>query len=423
METLNSSIFSVNNELILFYNYYTDLFAIYIESLSYGYSILWLDLLSIFTLIAGIFVIITRNPVISVLNLIALFIIISGYLFLIGLNFLALSYILVYIGAVSILFIFVLMLINIRLSELHSYTRNSLLLGILVGIPLYFSVDSRIPNNETNQEFLYSLLNWFNPNTIVKLFHTSLSTSDKWDGNFLPQSEISSIGNIIYSSHSMWVLVISVILLLAMVGTIVMTVNPSFKNSKSTLRNFIRSITTTTTTVAITSFIVVLAMSALVTSGYLLSQLWTESTVSGQIQEVNVLQARLNNIYSEHMDRHQHLRNLLEQYLSRMCARDLPLISYELLSYRNQFRTIEKMIIVLTLNVPYAEIENINQNIDSLLQSIRQTYPNYILNQGYNALQFQRVLNDIRFTIGGISSILDLNLPGDYIDTISRGTS
>lgn len=174
MEMLKAS-FIVNSGLNLFDNDYTYFFAIHLESHSYGYSILWLDLLSVLSIIFGIFVIITRNPVISVLNVIALFIVISGYLFLTGLNFIALSYILVYIGAVSILFIFVLMLINIRVSELHSYTRNSLFLCILVGIPLYFSVDSRIPS----QEFIYSLLDRFNSDKIIKLFHTSLSTSDK----------------------------------------------------------------------------------------------------------------------------------------------------------------------------------------------------------------------------------------------------
>lgn len=218
--TINNAALSPAGE-----NNYTDLFAIYIESHSYGYSIFWLDLLSVLSIIFGLFVIITRNPVISVLNVIALFILISGYLFLIGLNFIALSYILVYIGAVSILFIFVLMLINVRVSELHSDTRNSLFLSILVGIPLYFSVYSIIPSLETTQEFISSILNIFNSDKWSKAGDNNLTTSDKWDGNLLPVSEISSIGNIIYTSHAMWLLVISILLLLAMIGTIVMTVN------------------------------------------------------------------------------------------------------------------------------------------------------------------------------------------------------
>ena len=51
----------------------------------------------------GILVIISKNPIVSVLFLIGLFLCISCYLILTGLNFIGLSYLLVYIGAVSIL--------------------------------------------------------------------------------------------------------------------------------------------------------------------------------------------------------------------------------------------------------------------------------------------------------------------------------
>ena len=54
----------------------------------------------------------------SVLFLIGLFSTISAYLILAGVNFIGISYVLVYVGAVSILFVFILMLINIRISEL-----------------------------------------------------------------------------------------------------------------------------------------------------------------------------------------------------------------------------------------------------------------------------------------------------------------
>jgi len=62
----------------------------------------------------------------------------SSYLMLLGINFIGLSYILVYVGAVSILFLFILMLINIRISELTSNTSNSLILGVLV-IYIFFT--------------------------------------------------------------------------------------------------------------------------------------------------------------------------------------------------------------------------------------------------------------------------------------------
>src|SRR6478735_12295035 len=83
-----------------------------------GYSVYNLDLLHIIAILFGILVIISKNPIVSVLFLIGLFLAISGYLILTGLNFIGIAYLLVYIGAVSILFLFILMLINVRISEL-----------------------------------------------------------------------------------------------------------------------------------------------------------------------------------------------------------------------------------------------------------------------------------------------------------------
>ena len=65
-----------------------------------GYNVVNLDLLYIIAILLGILVIISKNPIVSVLFLIGLFLCISAYLILTGLNFIGLSYLLVYIGAV-----------------------------------------------------------------------------------------------------------------------------------------------------------------------------------------------------------------------------------------------------------------------------------------------------------------------------------
>ena len=66
-----------------------------------GYNVVNLDLLYIIAILLGILVIISKNPIVSVLFLIGLFLCISAYLILTGLNFIGLSYLLVYIGAVK----------------------------------------------------------------------------------------------------------------------------------------------------------------------------------------------------------------------------------------------------------------------------------------------------------------------------------
>jgi len=110
-----------------------------------GYTDYILDIISVLAVISGICVIISKNPIVSVLHLIGLFAYVSFYLIIIGLNFIGLSYLIVYIGAVSILFLFILMLINIRTSELQSNTSNSIPLTIIIGIIISYFLFQMLP--------------------------------------------------------------------------------------------------------------------------------------------------------------------------------------------------------------------------------------------------------------------------------------
>ena len=178
------------------------------ENLTNGYTHYILDLLGVVAILCAIYVIIIKNPIVSVLFLIGLFGNIAIYLNLIGLNFIGLSYILVYISAVSILFLFTLMLINIRISELHSDNYNSLFLGIIISAIIYSSITSNL--NFTLKDFY-----WYK-----SIFY---SNQDKWDSIMGALNEMTAIGNIIYTSHAMWLLITSIILLLAMIGAIIVT--------------------------------------------------------------------------------------------------------------------------------------------------------------------------------------------------------
>jgi NADH-ubiquinone oxidoreductase chain 6 len=137
------------------------------ESFTNGYLIETLDLFSLASILCGIFVIISKNPVISVLYLIALFLNISCYLIIIGLNFIALSYLLVYVGAVSILFLFILMLINVRISELVSNTSNSLVLAIIVGVYFNYIVYKVLPSNLSNINSYFVKLSYSDSSYII----------------------------------------------------------------------------------------------------------------------------------------------------------------------------------------------------------------------------------------------------------------
>lgn len=115
------------------------------EIFTNGYRAEILDVISLVSVLCGILVIISKNPIVSVLFLIGLFLSIASYLMILGLNFIGLSYLLVYVGAVSILFLFILMLINVRISELLSNTSNSIPLAVLITISFNYPVYQILP--------------------------------------------------------------------------------------------------------------------------------------------------------------------------------------------------------------------------------------------------------------------------------------
>ena len=199
-----------------------------------GYRLEFVDFIYIISILFGIFTIISRNPIVSVLFLIGLFVNIAGILILAGINYLGLSYILVYVGAVSILFLFILMLINIRISELLSETNNDIPLAVLTVLLFYYIIGQVLPCNLTDKTIISSLSNRFtgiynidisNQSSIVGINQEIGYVSSKgWDNTLVEFTQISGIGNIMYTNYSIWLIISSVILLLGMVGAIVITI-------------------------------------------------------------------------------------------------------------------------------------------------------------------------------------------------------
>lgn len=226
----------------------------YSTNITNGYQPITLDILGYLSILSGILVIITPNPVISILYLISLFILIASSLIILGISFLGLTYIIVYVGAIAILFLFIIMLLNIKLSELSMSNRsgNRIPLGTIVGILFLLPLYKMIPEN--SDYIPYGITNIFNKLTniitgvtednhykdnkdnITELINQGfnnnemfISISQDWQTNINPYTQISSIGNIIYINYPMWLIITGLILLLAMIGAIVLTLKPSIK--------------------------------------------------------------------------------------------------------------------------------------------------------------------------------------------------
>ena len=91
-------------------------------------------------LAAGTMVVISRNPVYSVLFLILAFFNAAGLFVLIGAEFIAMLLVVVYVGAVAVLFLFVVMMLDINFAEMRAGFQKYLPLGLIVGGILVFEL-------------------------------------------------------------------------------------------------------------------------------------------------------------------------------------------------------------------------------------------------------------------------------------------
>jgi NADH-ubiquinone oxidoreductase chain 6 len=138
-----------------------------------------------------------------------------------GMTFIGIAYLLVYIGAVSILFLFILMLINVRISELQSNTNNSLALAFIIGNFFYYFLYKISPYNDSDL-ISDKIINVISFNDYSS--EDTYVSSSVWEEVLINVSHIVSIGNVIYTNYFIWIIITSIILLLAMVGKIIITI-------------------------------------------------------------------------------------------------------------------------------------------------------------------------------------------------------
>src|SRR5271155_2118483 len=112
-----------------------------------------LDILAFGTLLSSVLVITSKNPVIAVIFLISVFVNAAGYLIILGIGFIGISYIIVYIGAIAVLFLFVIMMINIKIIDIletgNQYTKT-LPLALCIGSLFIYEIFTILPFSFNN---------------------------------------------------------------------------------------------------------------------------------------------------------------------------------------------------------------------------------------------------------------------------------
>jgi NADH-ubiquinone oxidoreductase chain 6 len=192
---------------------------------------LFIDLLAFGTLFSTVLVITSKNPVIAVIFLISTFLNAAGYLILLGVGFIGITYIILYVGAITVLFLFVIMMINIKLTDIletgSEYTKN-LPLALAIGSLFIYEIFTIMPFSFNNVSGISTILELFT-NLNGLLLNSDISTlssvntalnpaiADIAFTNFL---QIQAIGQGLYTYGAFLLIICSMILLLAMVAPI-----------------------------------------------------------------------------------------------------------------------------------------------------------------------------------------------------------
>src|SRR5258707_4702504 len=160
---------------------------------------------------AAVMVIAARNPVHSVLFLILAFVNAAALFVLLGAEFLAMILIIVYVGAVLVLFLFVVMMLDVDFSELRQGSLQYLPIGAFVGIILLI-------------ELLLVVFTW----TIRADVRQAIANPIPPPAN-MPNTE--ALGHVLYTRYVYFFQAAGLVLLVAMIGAIVLTLHhkPSVK--------------------------------------------------------------------------------------------------------------------------------------------------------------------------------------------------
>src|SRR5437763_1426594 len=152
---------------------------------------------------SGVLVVSSRNPVHSVLFLIVAFFNAAALFLLIGAEFIAMILVIVYVGAVAVLFLFVVMMLDINIARLREGFLDYLPIGAMIGIALL-------------AEILFGL-------GVLGSTAGTVSTFSKAGAQVLVMDNTRAIGQVLYTQYFCLFQVAGLVLLVAMIGAIVLT--------------------------------------------------------------------------------------------------------------------------------------------------------------------------------------------------------
>jgi NADH-quinone oxidoreductase subunit J len=184
-----------------------------------SFDIFLFDLFAILALMSGFSTIVSKNPIHSVLFLVFVFFNTAGLLILLGVEFLAMLFLIVYVGAVAVLFLFVMMMLNVKISESSSSVYRYLPIGLFLSVLFLFEI-YLIVEGDLNSIDVFE----FNKPEYSILQDESL-INISWVDSVVSPTNVDVIGSVLFTYYSFFLIMASIILLVAMIGAIALTLH------------------------------------------------------------------------------------------------------------------------------------------------------------------------------------------------------
>nr|YP_009092477.1 NADH dehydrogenase subunit 6 [Cyanoptyche gloeocystis]AIM52063.1 NADH dehydrogenase subunit 6 [Cyanoptyche gloeocystis] len=190
-----------------------------------NFEYLYFIFFSLNAILISLFAVTTKNPIHSVFFLILVFFNSSGLLILLNSEFLAMIFLIVYIGAIAVLFLFVVMMLNIRVSVTYNI-KNYPKIFIFILVAFLFTTiqytSNIIPSISINDLFSYN-----------SIYINLLNSPENDKIAFLTNSQV--FGLYIYTTFVLFFLISGIILLIAMIGAITLTLVKTDNSKKQNI--------------------------------------------------------------------------------------------------------------------------------------------------------------------------------------------
>jgi NADH-quinone oxidoreductase subunit J len=210
-----------------------------------NFEIIFYFIFSSIALISALFVIYSKNTVYSVYFLILVFFSATGLLLISEIEFLSIMLIIIYVGAITVLFLFIVMMLNIN--NLKSFN-NFIYLPIIIILFITFFFEIFLMFSRTFHSYHYYLQKFYIKSNFDLYANywdylpTSYINVDNYYQNLIQKidiiTNIETLGQILYTYYTIFILIAGLILIIALIGAVILTSKEKKKNLYLTKNTF-----------------------------------------------------------------------------------------------------------------------------------------------------------------------------------------